>query len=577
MEKIYKKIGIILLLLAVSFSCDLDGDLVNPNEVSIAGADVDLIMNGIQLDFADFYSFASGNSVNADETAFGPDRLMRMRAMSTGYRYQTAGQSQYFDNVWEWAYSKVLINIETMLPLVEEKGLTTHVAVAKILKAYTYITLVDLFGDVPFSSALSAGTGEFNPSADGGEAIYDAAIATLAEARAELAKTGADAGSALARDVYYGGDRVKWNALANSLELKAQLNLSMIDSRKASANAAITSLLAGDLIDTEAENFVYKYGTATVPVSRHPTYRQYYAPTAGGASGYICNSFLNELYKGKPDLADPTNSTKFTEDPRWRFYFFRQVGSIAKANSIDPKAVGCTEGAIPNHYANGDYEFCTFDPGFYGRDHGDASGTPPDGPVITCAGSYPAGGTSDVNPIANDGFAKTTQQGQGGDGAGIEPIFMSFFTDYMKAEFLLRTNDEAGAKAALVAGINKSITQVKNFAESIKQPVAASLLPSTATYLAAVDYLWTKSTNKMEVIGREFYVACWGNGIEAYNAYRRTGGPSNMQPTLQLNPGPWYRSLVYPAVFVNLNSSATQKDFDATNKVFWDTNPATLN
>jgi hypothetical protein len=577
MEKIYKKIGIILLLLTVSFSCDLDGDLVNPNEVSIAGADVDLIMNGIQLDFADFYSFASGNSVNADETAFGPDRLMRMRSMSTGYRYQTAGQSQFFDNVWEWAYSKVLINIETMLPLAAEKNLTTHVAVAKILKAYTYITLVDLFGDVPFASALSGGTGDFNPVADGGESIYTAAIATLEEAKAELAKTGNDAGSALGRDVYYGGDRVKWNALANTIELKAWLNLSMISSRAAEANAAIASLLTANLVDTEEENFVYKYGTATVPVSRHPTYRQYYGPSKGSATGYICNSFLNELFKGKPDANDPTNATKFTEDPRWRFYFFRQVGSIAKANSIDPKAVGCTEGAIPNHYAAGNYEFCTFDPGFYGRDHGDASGTPPDGPVITCAGSYPAGGLSDVTAVAAEQFARQTVQGDGGDGAGIEPIFMSFFTDYMKAEYLVRTGDEAGAKTALVSAINKSITQVKNFSESIKQPVAAALLPSTAKYLAAIDYLWANSTNKIEVVGREFYVACWGNGIEAYNSYRRTGAPTNMQPTLQLNPGPFYRSLVYPAIYVNLNSSATQKDFDATNKVFWDTNPAILN
>jgi len=449
--------------------------------------------------------------------------------------------------------------------------------VGKILKAYTYITLVDLFGDVPYSSALSAGTGEFNPVADGGESIYTAAIATLAEAKAELAKTGNDAGSALGRDVYYGGDRVKWNALANTIELKAWLNLSMISSRAAEANAAIASLLTADLVDTEAENFVYKYGTATVPVSRHPTYRQYYGPSKGSASGYICNSFLNELFKGKPDAADPGNASKFTEDPRWRFYFFRQVGSIAKANSIDPKAVGCTEGAIPNHYAAGNYEFCTFDPGFYGRDHGDASGTPPDGPVITCAGSYPAGGLSDVTAVASEQFARSTVQGDGGDGAGIEPIFMSFFTDYMKAEYLVRTGDEAGAKTALVSAINKSIAQVKSFSESIKQPVAASLLPSTAKYLAAIDYLWANSTNKIEVVGREFYVACWGNGIEAYNSYRRTGAPTNMQPTLQVNPGPFYRSLVYPAVFVNLNSSATQKDFDATNKVFWDTNPAILN
>jgi hypothetical protein len=49
-----------------------------------------------------------------------------------------------------------------------------------------------------------------------------------------------------------------------------------------------------------------------------------------------------------------------------------------------------------------------------------------------------------------------------------------------------------------------------------------------------------------------------------------------MQPTIQTNPGPWMRTLVYPAVYVNLNSSATQRDANATNKVFWDNNSADL-
>ncbi|MBA4053706.1 MAG: hypothetical protein C0490_03245 [Marivirga sp.] len=567
MKNIFKKIGAILLLLAISFSCDLDGDLTNPNEISVTGADVNLLMNGIQLDFADFYSYSSGNSVDPTQTSFGPDRLMRMRAMNTGYRYQTAGQAQFMDDIWEWGYSKVLVNIETLIPLAEEKNLTTHVAVAKILKAYTYLTLVDLFGDVPQSSALGGPTGDFNPVADGGETAYDAAIAALTEARTELAKTGTDAGAAMGRDIYYSGDRVKWTALANTLELKAMLNLSMLPSRAAAANTRIGALITENkLVDTQAENFTYKYGTATVPYSRHPIYRQYYAPSEGGASGYICNSYLAELFYGKG-----------VEDPRWRYYFYRQVGSIVKANAVDPKAVGCSEGAIPTHYATGNYEFCTFEPGFYGRDHGDASGTPPDSPVLTCAGAYPEGGLVDKNSTLNDSFYDATKQGDGGDGAGIEPILMSSFTKYMIAEYYARTGDNATAKTMLESAIRTSIKDVQDFATSIGQVVPASLIPSTDAYWDKVEAMFDAASDKTDVIGREFYAACWGNGIEAYNNYRRTSAPANMQPTLQVNPGPWYRSLIYPAIYVNLNSSAQQKDIDATNKVFWDTNPDTLN
>jgi hypothetical protein len=50
-----------------------------------------------------------------------------------------------------------------------------------------------------------------------------------------------------------------------------------------------------------------------------------------------------------------------------------------------------------------------------------------------------------------------------------------------------------------------------------------------------------------------------------------------MQPPLQLGAGPWMRRVVYPADYVNLNSSASQIDAEAVNKVFWDGNPETLN
>jgi len=575
MKKIYKTIGALLVLLSVSISCDMDKNLENPNEISVKGADVNYIMNGVLLDFADFYSYASGNTVDPSQTNFGPDRLMRMRAMTTGYRYQTAAQAQYFDDQWEWAYSKVLVNIETMIPLAEEKNLTTHVGVAKILKAYTYLTLVDLYGDVPFGAALNGAGGDFNPEADPGEAIYDAAVVLLGEARTELTKTGADAGAAMAAkdDVYYGGNRASWVKLANSIELKAQLNLSMLPARTSGANTRIAALIAeNNLVDTPgasfaaSESFTYKYGTATVPYSRHPLYRQYYTPTEGGASGYICNSFLAEMFY-----------LKGVEDPRWRYYFYRQVGSIDKAYEFDPKSVGCNEGAIPSHYATGSYEFCTFEPGFYGRDHGDASGTPPDGPVITAVGSYPAGGRSDATSTGNANYFVQTKEGQGGNGAGIEPIFMTSFNDYMIAEYYARIGDNANAKTFLLSAINKSITEVKNFAASINQSIAANLQPSTTAYTDMVSAAFDSAPNKVKVVGREFYAACWGNGIEAYNSYRRTSAPDNMQPPLQVNPGPFLRSLVYPAIYVNLNSSATQKDYDTTNKVFWDTNPDVLN
>lgn len=89
--------------------------------------------------------------------------------------------------------------------------------------------------------------------------------------------------------------------------------------------------------------------------------------------------------------------------------------------------------------------------------------------------------------------------------------------------------------------------------------------------------LYDAASVKTDVINKEFWIALFGNGVEAYNAYRRTSAPRGLQPTLQTSSDAYFRSLVYPAVYANLNSSATQKDATATNKVFWDNNPDNLN
>jgi hypothetical protein len=566
MKNIIRQLGIVFLLLVTA--CDLDGDLQNPNEISVSGADVDLLMNGVQLDFADFFNSASGGNVTTKVTV-GTEQLMRMQAMTTGFRYQTAFLPQYLDFTWEQAYRYVLINIKNLKEIASEKELGTHVAVAKVLEAYVYLTLVDLFGDIPQSEALNAATGEFNPVPDGGADVYAYAISLLDEAQVELSKVGEDAALPLKRDVYYGGSsgtedgRDNWFQLANTLELKAWLNVSMIAGRKAEADAKMADLLANaDLIDQPSENFVYKYGTVTTPVSRHPLYEQYYTPSKGGATGYISNYYLYELFNGKG-----------IEDPRWRYYFYRQVGSLQKAREIDPKSIGCSVGAIPNHYITGGYIFCTFDPGFYGRDHGDASGTPPDGLVKTCAGAYPAAGKLDNTPLANANFHEPIVREDGGNGAGIHPIFMSFFTDFMKAEIMARANDTQ-AKDQLLTAVQNSIDQVRDFATSTGQVLSPGREPDADEYIDKIDELYEAASNKLDVIGREYWVACWGNGIEAYNNYRRTSAPRNPQPMLQTEPGPFMRSIVYPSVFVNLNSneSVHQKDVNTTNKVFWDTN-----
>ena len=154
-------------------------------------------------------------------------------------------------------------------------------------------------------------------------------------------------------------------------------------------------------------------------------------------------------------------------------------------------------------------------------------------------------------------------------GAGITPILLSSFTEFIKAEAALTLGTTGDPRTYLENGIRASISKVVNFRDN-----GGDQVTSTDTYLDIVfeKYDAADSDEKLEVIAKEYYIALFGNGLESYNLYRRTGKPSNMQPSRSPNPGGFYRSAYYPSNYANINVNASQKEI--TEQVFWDTNPA---
>jgi hypothetical protein len=158
---------------------------------------------------------------------------------------------------------------------------------------------------------------------------------------------------------------------------------------------------------------------------------------------------------------------------------------------------------------------------------------------------------------------------------------MSWFTDFTRAELALTLGVTGDPRALLESGVRKSITRVLRFPTELGvSPAPTQGVPTTAQIDAYVRYVLeqydaaTTNDAKLDVVLKEYYIALWGNGFEAYNMYRRTCRPRNLQPAISANPGGFIRSFLYPSNFVNLNINAKQKP-DVTQKVFWDTNPAT--
>ncbi len=561
-----------LLALIVGFvACDSDLDLQdNPNAVTPDNASVGDLYNSIQIDFAGLFGSVEGTG----------GQLTRMYHMGS-FNYEAHTEPATTNGMWFSAYSSLFPDMDALLALTEARGLDVHTASVKILKAYTLMALVDNLNDIPFSEA-GQGTDIVSPGRDGGAAVYAAAGTLLDEAISLLASTNA---SGPANDFYYGGDASKWSALANTLKLRAAMTTRLIDPSGAAAtvNAVVSS---GNFISNASGDFQVQFGTQrNNPNSRHPFYNNHYEAIDGD---YLSNYYMWLFVEGNLNadgIAVP--------DPRTRYYFYRQV---EESLTQDPTTYSCHFSTLPDDPDGRPAHFDLIDErlpycvatenGYIGRDHGNGEGIPPDGPTRSHYGLYPGGGSFDGNQFADTRNAGTT----GGLGSGIFPIMLSSFVDFMRAEAALTVGTGEDARALLESGMRASIAKAKSFESKVPTELAEirivrgeeftveDLFVPTAedidAYIAIVLNNFDNG-DKLDVVMTEYYKALWGNGLESYNNYRRTGLPSNMAPTLEPAGGEFSTVLFYPQVHVDRNANATQRS-SRTERVFWDDGSANV-
>lgn len=616
MKKIYK--FLLMAIVATSpifYSCettDLD-KLVSPNDLSPDQADADLLLNSIQLDY--WSSITSFNNRGAE--------LSRIDYMFGRNYFNNYGPGS-LNNPWGNLYSGMIPDIANIESLsTPEKPLAFHIGVSKIMEAHILMLMVDYLGDIVWSEANNPT--EFpSPKVDDGEAVYTAALALLEEAKTLL--DGASAGAAT--DLFYDGDASKWIKLANTLKMRADLT---VGNYQAVVNAT-------NVIATTDDDFEFKFGTNELqPDNRSGRYITDYR--TDGAGNYQSN-WLMDIMSG--DAADWLGLTgNYTElpslpntDPRRRYYFYRQSfdtpgnfsmyyytnssGAIRVRDwpeffdddNTNGETLQCSLQAVPNHFefTPDENTWCSVKLGYWGRSHGNDEGTPPDSFKRTAIGLYPAGGSFDnqadlpyVGTVATlddiyNGLANiphgSVGLGNGAGGAGIEPIMLASYVDFMKAEASLHLGNVGDAATYLESGMTKSIAKVMSFGD--KDPDTNSDFVPTAsevtTYINSVKNKFVATApqtsvdgfgfpvtkDKMDILGEQYFIAMFGGAGDAFNFIRRTGYPRTLQRSVESNPGLFPRTFLYPSDEKIANPNIIQRT-DLSTKVFWDsgvTNPA---
>lgn len=220
MYKIKNSIIIALTMIFVLvISCkDLDELNINPNGVDPANADLNFLLPTTITNLGKtLYSIG-----------FGQLSGVMQHTQQTGWQ---GGYNNYdWDNLshnWSGYYSILMNNDEYFKKAVAGKY-RFHEGAARILRAYVFGLITDLWGDAPYKEALKAEQGAdfFKPVFDPQKEIYLGILADLDSANLLLSDNASSYTNIDPKqDVLYGGNAEKWRKFANSLALRYYMRL----------------------------------------------------------------------------------------------------------------------------------------------------------------------------------------------------------------------------------------------------------------------------------------------------------------------------------------------------------------
>lgn len=479
------KISVILILLFTTYSCDLD---INEDPNNPVTAEVhELLPNG-QLTVIEPVS----NLLNAIGSSVVQTRVSTRH---DNYSVEISTVTGVWNNQF---YTGGLKDLEDVIT----KGTATeswhYVGIAKLMKAYTFSLMVDVWNDLPYTDAFNPDLDEY--SYDAGEDIYGKLISLINDGITDLNKS-ADA-SPSSDDLIYSGDLGKWKKMGNTLLLKMYNQIRLVDS---SAKQNIQDLInQGNTIQSIDDDFQLVFGSSTAPENRHPLFSSDYVTRLDNR---ISNYFGNLLMS--------------SNDPRIPFYFYNQTPGT-----------------------------------FVGRDSGNPSGLAQfeDQDTRTFHGVYPAGGQYDI------GEGGATNGDLGLKGAGTFRMMTNAMRIFIEAEAVvaLGVSGSSSIESLFEEGIREAMKKVNEIGVGAisSEQIDAYLAPKMTAFASADD------TGKLKMIMMEKYIHLFGNGVEQYNDWRRTGYPDDL--TLVVQAGTILNRFPYPST----ENPPSRPNNDAL--VFWD-------
>jgi hypothetical protein len=534
---------------------NVNDPLVVPTSTLLTSAEQHL---GVSL------SFGGGTITNTNTTLSGflavYTHQMTTREEANGY----AAKGADLDFAWDEIFQQTLPDIDVIIKQATEEDNLIYAGIAKILRAYTFSQVVDVWADVPYSEYNNFKGGTRQPKFDKGSDIYPQLLEMLDEGIANLKDTTAtNLSTPDDDDVIYGGSVSKWIKAANTIKLKLYTQIREVQD----VSAEVAALLASPstLINATNESFLLPFGPLGPTDDRNPGFGDYYATQR---SNHVSPWFY-EILKGY----NPNINTGI-KDPRIPYYIYNQLTPTSAAQSN-------------TEYRDGAFVSIYFGSTGVNRDGNQQNS-------ISLFGIYPVGGRYD--------------DGKGGvadaeSGTGAAPYRFITYADrlYLEAELITTGVITGDARAVFEKAMKASMEQIDYVINTYVKPSqsvpALSGTTKAGNYIKSILDLYDAGNDakKLEYIMTQKWISSVGSSVDQYTDYRRTGYPvmfdpanttmapdGKVQPPVDGNPFvtpqekvPVSLNILYPQSLpwsqqeLDLNSNAPAQKTPGSYKVFW--------
>lgn len=454
------------------------------------------------------------------------------------YNYSNAYQQGLFNGAYD--------NLNDY-NLIQKLGATSHpnhAAIARIMKVYDFLLLVDEYGDIPYTEALK-GKGNIAPKYDKAEDIYKDLIVQLKGAVIDI--NGATAGLAVrAEDVVFGGNMNRWKQFANSLRLRILLR----ESNVAALNAYVTTEMTALQTDAAANG-----GFITADVNVQPGYAassQQQNPFYNGYGFAVGSTNTVANYKFILPTNYLVNLFVNNKDPRIT-QEYRPVGATATSAG---KYVGSNlgEAVIPSPTTGS-----TFQAALAGSPAGTFAGTflrsPNQPTALMLLAEHLFSKSEAESRVLLTGDAKADYL------AGILASFQTTFRNSPPVRTLVNGGD---------------VNPTSNFNKYLADNVGNGLVDWDATATTRNTDMYgnvttgTRTVSTLEkILTQKFLAENTIAGTEAWADYRRTLLPKIPISIQASVAGQFPKRLLYPQSEINTNKANVPLTTTQYDRIFW--------